>query len=478
MITMSMVSIGQIIFNVSGIVEDNQTGKALKDVSVTLPNGKTITTNTSGYFNFELKTVDMPTLIKFTAPKYLKKTYKVERNRFNKNRELWLSIKMHPADSSKVNISEEQIGNPVIDIPKVNVFDFHIIDNLLYVLIETVQGFDYLQVYNLNDSLLAQIEVDYKYENFYHNSKFECYIADQDYGCMRKVTYKDGKINLGEEKCVAGFVYWAFGDAKVGDLILQQQDIYTPQTLRVFYLTPELTLDFDYYQLQYVASLNNFIVRGDTAQYNYIKNECLNGKFADDMQAFITNKINKNPKYKDSIDALKKFYIDTMYSDWFRVKASSIIYSSLDEAYKIRDDMRDYDYVYTPYCQPIFIQVGKYYYIFNFNSMILTKFDLDMKFVCNTPLSKEYFSYFYRRDHFVITSYENAYSISSSDNLGVVSQINLTTGGISGKQILPRTITDEHRVEVRNGYIYYISYYAYLEKNLYKEPIKMQSIAD
>ena len=108
--------------------------------------------------------------------------------------------------------------------------------------------------------------------------------------------------------------------------------------------------------------------------------------------------------------------------------------------------------------------------------MVITKFDLQMNFISNQPLSKDYFSYFYRRDHSVITSYKNAYAISSSDDLGVVSLINLATGTLSGTQTLLRTITDEHRVEVRNGYIYYISYYAYLEKNLYKEPIKMQPL--
>lgn len=464
------------VFTVSGIVEDNQTGKALKDVSVTLPDQRTFTTNSSGFFSFELTTREMPMMLKFTTPEYLKSTYKVERARFNRNRELWLNIKMHPIDSSKVFVSEEEIGNPVLKIPDVNVFDFHIVGDLLYVLIETMQGFDYLQVYNLNDSLLAQIEVDYKYENFYRNSQYECYIADQDYGCMRKVNYKDGKVTLGQEHCVAGFVYWAFADARVGDYLLQQQDIYTPRTLRIFYLTPELTLDFDYWQLRYVASLNNFIVRGDTADYNSIKRECLSGKFANDMQTFISNRIANNPKYKDSVAMLQKFYIDTMYSDWFRVQASSIIYSSLDEAYKIKDDMRDYDYIYIPYCRPTFLQVGNYYYIFNFNSMVITKFDLQMNFISNQPLSKDYFSYFYRRDHSVITSYKNAYAISSSDDLGVVSLINLATGTLSGTQTLLRTITDEHRVEVRNGYIYYISYYAYLEKNLYKEPIKMQPL--
>ena len=257
MVTMSIISFGQILFTVNGIVEDNQTRKPLKNVSITIPNQGTITTNSSGYFSFEITSRDMPLMIKFTTPEYLKRTYKVERARFNKNNELWLNIFMHPADSGKVKMTDDNIGIPVVKIPEVNVLDFHIVEDLLYVLIETTQGFDYLQVYDLNDSLLAQMEVEYKYENFYHNSEFECYIADQDYGCMRRVYYSDGMLKLGKEKCVAGFVYWAFGDAKVKNEILQQQDIYTPQTLRVFYLTPELTLDFDYYQLVYVASLNN-----------------------------------------------------------------------------------------------------------------------------------------------------------------------------------------------------------------------------
>ena len=99
------------VFTVSGIVEDNQTGKALKDVSVTLPDQRTFTTNSSGFFTFELTTREMPMVLKFTIPEYLKKNYKVERARFNRNRELWLNIKMHPVDSSKVHVSEEQIGN-------------------------------------------------------------------------------------------------------------------------------------------------------------------------------------------------------------------------------------------------------------------------------------------------------------------------------------------------------------------------------
>ena len=115
------------VFTVSGIVEDNQTGKALKDVSVTLPDQRTFTTNSSGFFSFELTTREMPMMLKFTTPEYLKSTYKVERARFNRNRELWLNIKMHPIDSSKVFVSEEEIGNPVLKIPDVNVFDFHIV---------------------------------------------------------------------------------------------------------------------------------------------------------------------------------------------------------------------------------------------------------------------------------------------------------------------------------------------------------------
>ena len=97
------------VFTVSGIVEDNQTGKALKDVSVTLPDQRTFTTNSSGFFSFELTTREMPMMLKFTTPEYLKSTYKVERARFNRNRELWLNIKMHPIDSSKVFVSEEEI---------------------------------------------------------------------------------------------------------------------------------------------------------------------------------------------------------------------------------------------------------------------------------------------------------------------------------------------------------------------------------
>ena len=74
------------VFTVSGIVEDNQTGKALKDVSVTLPDQRTFTTNSSGFFTFELTTREMPMVLKFTIPEYLKKNYKVERARFNRNR--------------------------------------------------------------------------------------------------------------------------------------------------------------------------------------------------------------------------------------------------------------------------------------------------------------------------------------------------------------------------------------------------------
>lgn len=476
MVTMSIISFGQILFTVNGIVEDNQTRKPLKNVSITIPNQGTITTNSSGYFSFEITSRDMPLMIKFTTPEYLKRTYKVERARFNKNNELWLNIFMHPADSGRVKMTNDNIGIPVVKIPEVNVLDFHIVEDLLYVLIETTQGFDYLQVYDLNDSLLAQMEVEYKYENFYHNSEFECYIADQDYGCMRRVYYDNGMLKLGKEKCVAGFVYWAFGDAKVGDEILQQQDIYTPQTLRVFYLTPELTLDFDYYQLVYVASLNNYIVRGDTAQYNYVRNECINGRFADDLQTFIDSKITQNPNYKDSITELTKFYVDTMYNDWFKVKATSIIYGSLDEADKIKDDMNDYDYRYFPICRPTFLKIDTNYYIFNFNSLTLTKFTLDMKFVSTINLDPGFFDYFYRRDHNIISSYRNAYAISSSDDLGVVRLVDLDKGTLIGTQTLLRTITSEHRVEIRNGYIYYLSYYAYLEKNLYKEPLNMEEI--
>lgn len=462
------------VFTVSGIVEDGQTAKPLKDVTVSIADGRTLSTNASGFFSFELRTRDMPVRLRFTLPQYLKSTYKVERMRFNKNRELWLNIKMHPADSSKVRIAEEQIGNPVIKIPAVNVMDFHIVGDLLYTLVETTEGFDYLQVYDLNDSLLAQMEVEYKYENFYHHSQYECYIADETYGCMRRVFYRDGKVWLGKEECVAGFVYWAFGDARVGDLILQQQDIYTPRTLRVFYLTPELTLDFDYWQLRYVASLNNFVVRGDTADYNTMKRRCTSGDFADDMQTFIRNRIATDPRMKDSIPMLEKYYIDTMYDDWFRTRTDAIIDAALDEAYKIKNDMREYGYVYMPYCRPTFVEVGDYYYVFNLTSMALTKFDRSMKFISTIPLSKEWFSYYYIRDHAIITSYDDAYAVSSRDDLGVVSEINLGSGTISGEQVLLRTITDEHRVEVRNGYIYYISYYAYLEKNLYKEALKME----
>ena len=466
----------QIIYKVSGIVEDNQTRMPLKNVSITTSANTTITTNTSGYFTFELRSAEIPMMLKFTHPQYLKKTYKIERFRFNKDHELWLNIMLHPTDSSKIKITDENIGNTVVKIPEVNVYDFHIVDDLLYVLIETVQGFDYLQVYDLNDSLLAQIEVDYKYEKFYHQSRFDCYISDQNYGCMRKVNYANGQITLGEEECAAGFIYRVFGDARVGNLILQQQDIYLPKTLRVFYLTPELSLDFDYYQLIYVSSLNNFIVRGDTAQYNYVKNECLNGKFSEDMNTFIDNKIASNSKYKDSISMLTQFYVDTMYSDWFRVKASAIIYSSLDEAYKIRSDMQEYDYRYYPVCRPTFLEVNNEYYIFNFTNLALTKLNKDMKFISTIPLDANYFSYFYKRDHNVITSYQNAYIVGSMDDLGHLYQIDLNTGSVTGQQLLLRTTTSEHRVEARNGYVYYISYYSYLDKNLYKEPLIMQPL--
>lgn len=460
-------------FIVSGLVEDGQTGRGLKDVTVTVGDGRSVSSNASGFFSLELSVHELPTGLRFTLPQYLKKTYKVERSRFNKNRELWLEIKLHPSDSSKVRVSEAEIGNPVVRIPEVNVMDFHIVGNLLYTLVETTEGFDYLQVYDLNDSLLAQVEVAYKYENFYHNSLFECYIADESYGCMRRVFYKDGKVWLGPEKCVAGFVYWAFGDARVGDLILQQQDIYIPPTLRVFYLTPELTLDFAYWQLRYVASLNSFVVRGDTADYNSIQRRCLSGDFADDMQAFISSRIAADPSMKDSAEELKKYYIDTMYEDWFRTRTNTIINAALDEAYKIKDDMRQFGYRYMPYCHPTFVEVGEYYYVFNLTSMALTKFDRNMNFMSTIALNKEWFSYFYLRDHAIITSYDEAYAISSRNDLGVVSGIDLETGSINREQTLLRTVTDEHRVEVRNGYIYYMSYYAYLEKNLYKEPIKM-----
>lgn len=465
------------VFTVSGIVEDGQSAKPLKDVTVSIADGRTVSTNASGFFSFELRSRDMPMRLRFTLPQYLKSTYKVERMRFNKNRELWLDIKMHPADSSKVRVAEEQIGNPVISIPEVNVMDFHIVGDLLYTLVETTEGFDYLQVYNLNDSMLAQIEVDYKYENFYHQSQYECYIADETYGCMRRVFYKDGRVTLGREECVAGFVYWAFGDARVGDLILQQQDIYTPRTLRLFYLTPELTLDFDYWQIYYAASLNNYVVRGDTADYNAMKHRCLSGDFADDMQTFIRNRIATNPAMKDSTAMLQKYYIDTMYDDWFRTRTDAVIDAALDEAYKIKNDMREYGYVYMPVCPPTFVEVGDYYYVFNLTSMALTKFDRSMKFISNTPLSQQWFRYYYTRDHAIITSYTDAYAVSSRDDLGVVSEINLGSGTINAEQVLLRTITDEHRVEVRNGYIYYISYYAYLEKNLYKEPLKMVPVS-
>ena len=465
------------MFNVSGMVEDGLTGRALKDVTITIGDGRTVSSNTSGFFSLELSLQEIPTKLRFTLPQYLKSTYKVERRRFNKNRELWLEIKMHPTDKSKVSVAEAEIGNPVVKIPEVNVMDFHIVGNLLYTLVETTEGFDYLQVYNLYDSLLAQLEVEYKYENFYHNSLFECYIADESYGCMRRVFYKNGKVWLGPEKCVAGFVYWAFGDARVDDLILQQQDIYIPPTLRVFYLTPELTLDFEYWQLRYVASLNSFVVRGDTADYNSIKRRCLSGDFADDMQAFITSRIATNPSMKDSTEILKQYYIDTMYDDWFRTRTNSIINAALDEAYKIKDDMRQFGYRYMPYCRPTFVEVGNYYYIFNLTSMVLSKFDRNMNFVSSIALDKEWFSYFYIRDHAIITSYNEAYAVSSHDDLGVVSAINLESGSIERKQTLLRTITDEHRVEIRNGYIYYMSYYAYLEKNLYKEPLKMLPIS-
>ena len=472
MVALTSASYGQ-IFSVSGIVEDEQTGKPLKDVTVSIGDGRTVSTNASGFFSFELRTADMPTRLRFTLPQYLKSTYKVERMRFNKNRELWINIKMHPSDSSKVRLAEEKIGNPVIRIPEVNVLDFHIVGDLLYTLVETTEGFDYLQVYNLADSLLAQIEVEYKYENFYHNSQYECYIADESFGCMRRVIYKNGKVTLGKEECVAGFLYWAFGDARLGDLILQQQDIYTPRTLRVFYLTPELTLDFDYWQIRYAASLNSYVVRGDTADYNSMKRRCLSGDFADDMQTFIANQIADNPAMKDSIKMLEKYYIDTMYDAWFKTRTDAVIDAALDDAYKIKDDMRTFGYMYMPYCAPTFVEVDDHYYIFNLTSMVLTKFDRSMKFVSNIPLSKEYFSYYYIRDHAIISSYEKAYAVSSRDDLGVVSEVDLGTGSISGEQILLRTVNDEHRVEVRNGYIYYISYYAYLEKNLYKEPLKM-----
>lgn len=463
-------------FTVSGLVEDSQTGRGLKDVTVSAGDGLRVSTNGSGFFSLELGIHDIPTRLGFTLPEYLKKTYKVERSRFNKNRELWLEIKMHPSDSSKVRLSEAEIGNPVVSLPEVNVMDFHIVGNLLYTLVESREGFDYLQVYNLEDSLLAQVEVEYKYENFYHNSLFECYIADENYGCMRRVFYKDGRVWLGPEKCVAGFVYWAFGDARVGDLILQQQDIYIPPTLRVFYLTPELTLDFAYWQLRYVASLNSFVVRGDTADYNSIKRRCLSGDFADDMQAFISSRIAADPSMKDSMEGLKQYYIDTMYEDWFRTRTNTIINTALDEAYKIKDDMRQFGYRYMPYCRPTFVEVGEHYYVFNLTSMALTKFDRNMNFISTIALNDEWFSYFYLRDHAIVSSYAEAYAISSRDDLGVVSAINLDSGSIDRQQTLLRTVTDEHRVEIRNGYIYYMSYYAYLEKNLYKEPLKMVPI--
>jgi hypothetical protein len=217
-------------------------------------------------------------------------------------------------------------------------------------------------------------------------------------------------------------------------------------------------------------------VRGDTAQYNYVRNECINGRFADDLQTFIDSKITQNPNYKDSITELTKFYVDTMYNDWFKVKATSIIYGSLDEAYKIKDDMNDYDYRYFPICRPTFLKIDTNYYIFNFNSLTLTKFTLDMKFVSTINLDPGFFDYFYRRDHNIISSYRNAYAISSSDDLGVVRLVDLDKGTLIGTQTLLRTITSEHRVEIRNGYIYYLSYYAYLEKNLYKEPLNMEEI--
>ena len=129
-----------------------------------------------------------------------------------------------------------------------------------------------------------------------------------------------------------------------------------------------------------------------------------------------------------------------------------------------------------PYCRPTFVEVGEHYYVFNLTSMALTKFDRNMNFISTIALNKEWFSYFYLRDHAIVSSYAEAYAISSRDDLGVVSAINLDSGSIDRQQTLLRTVTDEHRVEIRNGYIYYMSYYAYLEKNLYKEPLKMVPI--
>ena len=99
-----------------------------------------------------------------------------------------------------------------------------------------------------------------------------------------------------------------------------------------------------------------------------------------------------------------------------------------------------------------------------------------VKFISTIPLDANYFSYFYKRNHNVITSYQNAYIVGSMDDLGHLYQIDLNTGSVTGQQLLLRTTTSEHRVEARNGYVYYISYYSYLDKNLYKEPLKMQPL--
>ncbi len=108
--------------------------------------------------------------------------------------------------------------------------------------------------------------------------------------------------------------------------------------------------------------------------------------------------------------------------------------------------------------------------------MVLTQFDLNMNFMSTINLDPEYFSYFYQRDHDVITSYQNAYIVISRDELGVLQQVDLSSGSVIGQQELLRTVTSEHRVAVRNGKVYYISYYAYMTKNVYEEPLNIQSV--